>query len=63
MSQIARTIDQLIEPVGKRMTAEVAERLVALRADSELRREVDRTGDRANAVLWGKTNSLSTSNS
>ncbi len=48
MSPIAPTIDQLIEPVGQCLTAEVAERLISLRANPELQREVDRLADKAN---------------
>ena len=48
MSPIAPTIDQLIEPVGQCLTAEVAERLVSLRANPELQLEVDRLADKAN---------------
>jgi len=48
MPPIAPTIDQLIEPVGRCLTAEVAERLVSLRANPELQLEVDRLADKAN---------------
>ena len=48
MSPIAPTIHQLIEPVGQCLTVEVAERLVSLRANPELQREVDRLADKAN---------------
>ena len=48
MPPIAPTIDQLIEPVGQCLTAEVAERLVSLRANPELQLEVDRLADKAN---------------
>ncbi len=48
MSTNAPTIDQLIEPVGQCLTHEVAERLVALRANPELQTEVDRLAEKAN---------------
>ena len=48
MSANAPTIDQLIEPVGQCLTREVAERLVALRANPELQVEVDRLAEKAN---------------
>ena len=48
MSPIGPTIDQLIEPVGQCLTAEVAERLISLRANPELQLEVDRLADKAN---------------
>lgn len=47
MPPIATTIDQLIDPVGQCLTAEVAERLVSLRANPELQLEVDRLADKA----------------
>ncbi|MCA9047087.1 MAG: hypothetical protein KDA89_00065 [Planctomycetaceae bacterium] len=48
MTTNAPTIDQLIEPVGQCLTPEVAERLIALRANHELQEHVDLLADKAN---------------
>jgi hypothetical protein len=41
-------IDQLIQPVGECLTPEVAQRIAALRADTELQARVDELADKVN---------------
>ena len=41
-------LDRLLDPVGRCLTADAAQRLVDLRADPALQRRVDRLADRAN---------------
>ena len=48
MSTNSPTIDQLIEPVGQCLTPEVAERLLLLRANTELQDQVNSLAEKAN---------------
>ena len=48
MTNDSSVIDELMNPVGECLTPEVAERIVALRADTKLQSRVDELADKAN---------------
>jgi hypothetical protein len=47
----AQTMERLLSPVGDCLTSEVAERLVALRADPDVQARIDQLAERANEGL------------
>lgn len=55
MTSKSSVIDRLIEPVGRCLTPEVAQRIASLRADPELQSRVDELADKANAGTLTET--------
>ena len=51
MSAIPDVLDRLLEPVGRALSAEAAQRLVELRADPEAQRRMDELAERCNEGL------------
>ena len=48
ISASARLLDRLLDPIGKALGPDVAERLLALRADVEAQRRIDELAEKAN---------------
>ena len=52
MPKETSVIDRLIEPVGRCLTPEVANRIASLQADRELHSRVDELAEAGGGLLW-----------